>query len=420
MTTTNVQLRVVIDQVNGLSVTVDHIRGTAAGFAASNPVLGFGVFGYETDTERGKFGDGTTAYNSLTYFAGTATWASISGKPSFATIATTGLYSDLSGVPATFPPSSHNHIIADTTGLQTALDAKAPLASPTFTGTVTGVTKAMVGLGSADNVADASKPVSTLQAAADSAVQAYAIQRANHTGTQGVGTITGLGSLATQSGTFSGTSSGTNTGDQTASTVSVAGGYGAFTPSPMTVEGALSSISGALDNKADSSPATTTTLGPMIVGTGLAVASGTVSVSYGTSSSTACVGNDARLSDARTPTSHTHGNITSSGAIGSTADKVAVTTTGGVVTTATIGSGLSLSGGTLSATGGGGAGITDGNKGDITVSGSGTVWTINSSSVTDADIVEMSASKLTGTINNARLSDEVAMTTDLYLWSSFR
>jgi hypothetical protein len=32
---------------------------------------------------------------------------------------------------------SHNHIIANVDGLQTALDAKAPLASPTFTGTVT-------------------------------------------------------------------------------------------------------------------------------------------------------------------------------------------------------------------------------------------------------------------------------------------
>jgi len=105
--------------------------------------------------------------------------------------------------------------IAQTTGLQTALDAKAPLASPAFTGTVTGITKSMVGLGSVDNVADDSKPVSTAQAAADAAVQAYAIQRANHTGTQASTTITGLGTLATQSGTFSGTSSGTNTGDQT-------------------------------------------------------------------------------------------------------------------------------------------------------------------------------------------------------------
>jgi len=49
---------------------------------------------------------------------------------------------------------------------QTALDAKAPIASPTFTGTVGGVTKAMVGLGSVDNTSDANKPVSTAQLAA--------------------------------------------------------------------------------------------------------------------------------------------------------------------------------------------------------------------------------------------------------------
>ena len=37
----------------------------------------------------------------------------------------------------------------------------APLASPTFTGTVTGVTSTMVGLGNVNNTSDASKPVST-------------------------------------------------------------------------------------------------------------------------------------------------------------------------------------------------------------------------------------------------------------------
>lgn len=51
------------------------------------------------------------------------------------------------------------------------------------------VTKAQVGLGSVDNTADSAKPVSVLQAAADAAVQAYAIQRANHTGTQAATTI---------------------------------------------------------------------------------------------------------------------------------------------------------------------------------------------------------------------------------------
>ena len=38
---------------------------------------------------------------------------------------------------------------------------KAPLASPTFTGTVSGITKAMIGLPLADNTSDTNKPVST-------------------------------------------------------------------------------------------------------------------------------------------------------------------------------------------------------------------------------------------------------------------
>jgi hypothetical protein len=49
------------------------------------------------------------------------------------------------------------------------------------------------------------------------ATDAQLRDRATHTGTQAASTITGLGTLATQSGTFSGTSSGTNTGDQTIS-----------------------------------------------------------------------------------------------------------------------------------------------------------------------------------------------------------
>lgn len=49
------------------------------------------------------------------------------------------------------------------TAQQTALDLKANLASPTFTGTVSGISKAMVGLGNVDNTADTAKPVSTAQ-----------------------------------------------------------------------------------------------------------------------------------------------------------------------------------------------------------------------------------------------------------------
>ncbi|MGC5562807.1 hypothetical protein ACPYPG_08190 [Streptomyces sp. FR-108] len=49
------------------------------------------------------------------------------------------------------------------TATQTALDLKANLASPTFTGTVSGITKSMVGLGNVDNTPDTGKPVSTAQ-----------------------------------------------------------------------------------------------------------------------------------------------------------------------------------------------------------------------------------------------------------------
>jgi hypothetical protein len=40
---------------------------------------------------------------------------------------------------------------------QTALDLKANLATSTFTGTVSGIDKAMVGLGNVDNTSDANK-----------------------------------------------------------------------------------------------------------------------------------------------------------------------------------------------------------------------------------------------------------------------
>ena len=47
------------------------------------------------------------------------------------------------------------------TATQTALDLKATIASPTFTGTVSGITKAMVGLTNVIDTSDADKPMST-------------------------------------------------------------------------------------------------------------------------------------------------------------------------------------------------------------------------------------------------------------------
>jgi len=52
--------------------------------------------------------------------------------------------------------------IADVETSTTALaNTKAPIDSPTFTGTVSGISKSMVGLGNVDNTSDANKPVSS-------------------------------------------------------------------------------------------------------------------------------------------------------------------------------------------------------------------------------------------------------------------
>lgn len=64
------------------------------------------------------------------------------------------------------------------------------------------------------------------------------------------------------------------------------------------------------------------------------ISSGTLAIARiptGTTSTTVCVGNDSRLSDPRTPTSHTHGNLTNVGAIGTTSGRPIITGASGVL-----------------------------------------------------------------------------------------
>jgi hypothetical protein len=59
-------------------------------------------------------------------------------------------------------------IAAEQTAQNSAIDLKANIASPTFTGIVSGITKSMVGLANVDNTNDANKPISTaMQTALD-------------------------------------------------------------------------------------------------------------------------------------------------------------------------------------------------------------------------------------------------------------
>jgi hypothetical protein len=90
------------------------------------------------------------------------------------------------------------------------LNLKAPIASPTFTGTVSGISKSMVGLGSVDNTADADKPISTAtQAALDTKVSAenFTTALALKANTTDVNTALGL-KAPIESPTFTGTVSG--------------------------------------------------------------------------------------------------------------------------------------------------------------------------------------------------------------------
>jgi hypothetical protein len=131
-------------------------------------------------------------------------------------IATTG-DAQILNKPATFPPSSHTHTITDTTGLQTALDTK--------------IDKVSGKVLSDENytLVEKNKLTGIAYGATANSTDAHLLSRANHTGTQSHTTITGLGTLATQNGTFSGSSSGTNTGDQTITLEGDASGSGTDT-----------------------------------------------------------------------------------------------------------------------------------------------------------------------------------------------
>jgi hypothetical protein len=159
--------------------TMQQRRGTAA--ALAGVTLAAGQIAYETDTGKLKAGDGTTVYSSLSYVGGVSAWADITGKPSFATVATSGAYADLTGKPTLGTAAA-----AATTDFAAASHAHGSITNAGAIGSTSG----QIVVTTTAGVLTTSASISTSQ-------------------------ITGLGTLATQSGTFSGTSSGTNTGDQT-------------------------------------------------------------------------------------------------------------------------------------------------------------------------------------------------------------
>lgn len=70
-----------------MAVTFKFRRGTAATWTSNNPILNAGEIGFETDTNKVKIGDGSTAWTSLAYVLATP----IDGSVSTAKIADTAV-----------------------------------------------------------------------------------------------------------------------------------------------------------------------------------------------------------------------------------------------------------------------------------------------------------------------------------------
>lgn len=141
-------------KIRKMSATGNPVGGGGLGSTVNRVYVNIQDFGATAASQvpaGGTTGQVLTKVNNTDY---NVVWATPSAGGSVA-------WADITGKPSTFPPDTHLHGISDVTGLQGALDAKAPLASPTFTGTVSGITKSMVGLGNVDNTSDASKPIST-------------------------------------------------------------------------------------------------------------------------------------------------------------------------------------------------------------------------------------------------------------------
>jgi hypothetical protein len=151
-----------------MAVRQQQRRGTAAQWTAANPILSAAEIGFEIDTNKFKIGDGINRWADLIYFTADAAAALadlIDGAPD--------LLNTLNELAAAIGDDA-NFV----TTMTNSLALKAPLASPSFTGTVSGVTKSMVGLGSVDNTADSAKPVSTAQATAIATAKSEAITTA--------------------------------------------------------------------------------------------------------------------------------------------------------------------------------------------------------------------------------------------------
>jgi len=214
-------------------------RGTATQWSNTNPVLASGEPGFDTTNSLLKVGDGTSAWSSLSSNVGVgdAGLLSIAG---LTTVSGSYLYATANDVYTTGVITAFGRSLVDDADASTARTTLGLGTLATQSGTFSG-TSSGTNTGDQTSVSLGIQPYDaglTSIAGLTTAADRYIYTTSNDVYTTGAittfgrslvddadastaRTTLGLGTLATQSGTFSGTSSGTNTGDQTAASLSL-------------------------------------------------------------------------------------------------------------------------------------------------------------------------------------------------------
>ena len=133
-------------------------RGAASQWTSVNPTLEAGEIGLETDTNKIKFGTGSTVWTALSYL-------SVGDIPEIAMDAINTAITLGSGLTKSYNDDGNTISISLDTAVVATLSGTQTLTNKTLTSPVintpTGITKSDVGLANVDNTSDANKPVST-------------------------------------------------------------------------------------------------------------------------------------------------------------------------------------------------------------------------------------------------------------------
>lgn len=287
-------------------------RGTATQWSTTNPVLASGEPGYDITNRILKIGDGTTSWNSLSNHQHTSSEI-------------TNFNSSVSGLlPVTNIVAGTNITVSNNAGAFTINSTAAGGGGGGGGATISnsGVNRLLVSDGSTSGI----------------------VGQANLTFNGSLLNVTGSGSFSSNLTLSNQTASTIASFDANKNVISLdIATYPSLTELSY-VKGVTSALQTQLGNKSDISHIHGNMTGSGTIGSVsgrpvITTTNGALTTTvFGSTASTFCEGNDIRLSDSRTPTSHTHGNITNAGAIGSTANLPLITTTAGAITVGSFGS----------------------------------------------------------------------------------